>query len=194
VRYQDQDEEWHEGKLDFDTLGASANTAKDPDVRYDQKHPERFALNWAQEVTGARWGSWLLTASVITIFGGGMLFGAWRKLRELADLRACARAFDEIEVQIIEIIALTDSRGRSTGVARCSYKEVATGRTGTCEVPTNLNPMDLDAKGTKVLALRPKELPDQIVIVDENLKPFSFNEGEKYIIAKRLAERKKLKA
>jgi hypothetical protein len=29
------------------------------------------------------------------------------------------------------------------------------------------------------------------VVIDRNLRPFSFNEGEKYVIEKRLKERRK---
>ncbi len=191
VSYQDSDEEWHSGHLEFDTLGASANTDKEPDVKYDPKDPSRFALNWAEDAKGARWGSILLFVSMVTLIGGGMLVAARRKLRELADLRACARAFDEVEIEIIGIEAITDSRGRSSGVSRCSYRIPDSGRTGETEVPANINPLTVDNKGARVLALRPKSLPDQMVVVDESFKPFSFNEGEQYVIKKRLAERRK---
>jgi hypothetical protein len=94
VRYQDLDDEWHEAELGFSTLGAHAGTELEPIVKYDENDPSRFALSWAQDVRGSRWGSIVLGFLLAGFIGLFFLRSARKKLEGLGDLRACTRAFD----------------------------------------------------------------------------------------------------
>jgi hypothetical protein len=186
VRYQDEDEAWHNVHVEFSTLGARANTDVDPVIKYDPKNTQSVALSWGREVTGSRWGSVLLGFGIFFGVAGFLVHLARTRLRVLADLRTCAQAFTEIEIQIVGLEPILDARGRATGRSMCTFRLVGQPKTEKTEVPLHLSPLFLDKGETRVLALRSRINPQIVVIVEKDLKPFRFDERDRYIIKRRL--------
>jgi hypothetical protein len=108
----------HRGGVDVTTLFGELDTGGAPALRYDPDRPERFALGWVVDGSGARW-RWAVI--------GGLVFAAMSALfgwvtvafaRDLAALRRCARDGDEIVVDVSAVVEVKRADGAPTSKRR----------------------------------------------------------------------------
>jgi hypothetical protein len=193
VSWEDDDGELHAGKLDFSTLLGRVDTEPEPEVRYDPKEPDRFALNWAIDATGSRLGEIVVSWALFALLGLILVRRMRVPLAELAEIRHCAEYADEVELIVLGIEPVVQ-KGRPTAAHRWRFQVAGTSERGEVLVRKNLRPLYADAAGTRVLAPRSRLQPDRPVILDESLAPFDFNAGEAHVIRKRLDERRRAAA
>jgi hypothetical protein len=118
VTYADADGARYRGPVEIATMLGSVDTDADPEVRYDPADPDRFALSWAVDASGARW-RWVVIGGAL--FGAIALLFAWVTrgwIQETLAIRQCARRGREVVVRIADVLRVDDDRGRRTTKAR----------------------------------------------------------------------------
>lgn len=193
VEYVDAQGKTHHRKAEFSSLFASVDQKTDADVRYDPANPERFALRWAIDLGGYRWAAFIFMLVAGIGVGLAFLVLSFGLLRRFTDARAAATDSQEIEIEVVKVVELTQ-HGRATGTSQFHYQlTTEAGKTVQRNVAFRTgkgkSPLYADAQKTRFLALRSSKVPDRPVILRNDFYPFDVSPEERAEVEKRLAQR-----
>lgn len=182
VEYQ-VDGRRHRHPLDFGTALGRLDHDRAPVVRYDPRDPDRFALNWAVDASGARW-RWAILGTLIM---GLLVFAGLVGVRSvIGDARAVRHSALTGEVAIATIrgtTVLANSRGQPSGKTRFSLSlpasEGAEARTWVEDVPeSKARPLYADHDHTTVFVLVASP-PAPVILLRDDLYPLSATAAER---------------
>jgi hypothetical protein len=176
------------GKVEFDTLAVGADTKADPIVRYDPRRPQKFALSWAVDVTGARWVSFGVFFSFLVGIGGVFVWLFVSTLRRVSDARACAAESDEVWLTITGVTR--DQYGNTTFKFRYTAAGESTPRDGQSVVGAKMGaPLYRDEQTlAEVLGLVSARRPARPWLLSADLYPFDVPPGEREATLARLRQ------
>jgi hypothetical protein len=179
--------------IELDTLGSTVDQNSEPLVRYRRGDPDHVALNWAVDVSGGRWASFVLMFGMgVFVFGGGLAAFAVGTL--LAAQRVQAAAATGVEVEC-EIVSATPQvvNGRQTGNLVYEYQVPAhlgapPGFTRQ-EITTPKAPPILLDGGKRLLAIISPSAPKHPLVVRADLAPLAVDEATRLQVAEQAARR-----
>ncbi|HET7537291.1 MAG TPA: hypothetical protein VFJ90_12605 [Candidatus Didemnitutus sp.] len=179
VKYMDAARKAHAGKLSFDTV-TEINRDSEPEVRYLEENPEKFALSWAVDVTTGRWLNIVFFAIVgVGLVGGSFSYLGYTALRRLAHARSCARRAEELLVRVTKIEPQM-VKGKHTGNEYHYAGQTFDGRpvTGKIVFTVKDEPLFVDAEKQHLLALVSSDDLKRSTVLRRDFYPFDLNEAE----------------
>jgi hypothetical protein len=122
LHYTDKNGVAHNEKQEFDTMFGEVDDKSPVEVRYDPAHPKRAACSWSVDVSMSR-GIWALTAALMALLGGFVVYAGARSMRDSFFEREAARDGTEVPVALHET-----SRDQYGNVTLEMTAEIAPGR------------------------------------------------------------------
>jgi hypothetical protein len=179
----------HENKIEFSTLGVTVDQASPTVVHHLAGAPERFALSWAMDVTGGRWGAIIfMGVAGVGLIGGSFTFLGIKAWRRLADARRVANRSEEIVARVTKVVPQM-YQGRHTGNEYHFTGECDGGRTVTGKetFAVKHTPLHLDPERLTILALVAPEKPDRAVAVRADFHPFQLRDEDRQVVQSAIA-------
>ncbi|HEX2735613.1 MAG TPA: DUF3592 domain-containing protein [Polyangiaceae bacterium] len=176
VDYKTSEGAVHHAPVEFEALFASVGDDETPEVRYDAKNPERFALNWQAQMIYSRSASILLQLGFSLFLAIGGTLAGLGSFTDLATARRAAANSTEILLPVSRTVRIT-KRGKDTGQRRYEYQvQRPDGRIVTrsyVQERGKPGPMFADPSERSLVALVTPEAPHRPVVLGSDLSPFA---------------------
>lgn len=204
VEYRDLKGQTHRHDSSFSSVWTEVDQHKEPVVRYDPNAPDQYALSWAIDLGGARWGSFGVSCFGLLMIVGTLGGLSWALSRQLADARRCASRSDEVLLEVVSV-APQIVNGTNTGAMIYKYRmsgsaAVAGAKTDTGGVTVvdgggvvgelvlakGSAPLFTDDEQKTMLALVSPDAPGRPMVMRTDLHPFDLTDEQKDGIQKRL--------
>jgi len=187
IEYTDAQGKVHESDREFGGPFGVVDETANPVVRYDPQHPDDYALFWAvyaggSEIAGDAF-EFLIVGFLAFIFAAA----GWGITQEFYDARRAAEDGEEVDLPVISAKEQF-TNGQPTGMVL--YRYLVPGEAKERQVTLNKMkvPLMLD-DGKSMLGIRSPRNGSRVVLVLQNLCPFTFTAEEEKGIRERLASR-----
>lgn len=178
VSYVDAEGARYEGKLEFWTMFGGPDVDEQAEVRYDPKRPERFAVSWGVEASGARWRAVIVLTALC---GLTTLLFAWLAWVMVQDGRALARTAaggDELQLRVIAETPIVKD-GKATGKWRFELERDDGSGTRRTIIKEQSSVLHCAPNNARVLALWTPGQPSSIVVPTRDLAPLAVSDAER---------------
>ncbi len=188
VNYIDGQGTTHSQDFEFSTWLGSVDERSPVLVRYDSDHPENYALSWAVAAKGHRLVGTGLQIAVFGLIGIALFWSSWVLIHYGYDAKRASEDGEEVELQIVSAKELSQDDQPAENV-RYRYRVVGDteGKTHEEVLPKKNAPLFLDGVNRLMLGLRSPRNGGRILVMKDDLSPFSFTAEEKEGIHQRLA-------
>lgn len=172
VSYTDAAGARYEGSVNFWTMFGGPDTDR-TELRYDPDHPERFAISWAVEASGARWRAVVVMTLLLVLIAILCGVGAWAFIDDVRHRARIAATGDEVALRVVSADAVV-REGKPTGKVR--YELELADRQFTVEMPSVLPCAPADAA---VLGLWLPGKPRSVLVLARDLAPLAVSHAER---------------